>query len=259
MVMLLGAATLVLYFVSVAPAFDRKRWPFALDLSAQGLVWGALTIILLYQWMGPYVTAILIVGVMVHEYGHVLAMRLAGHRAPVFRLAPFGGVAFSGESARNHTEAVYIALMGPGFTLALVVAMLLVSHGLRETQPFIASVAQLGAMITALINLFNLLPLFPLDGGRAMRAILSAIGPGIAPVVSLATAAALAALATLTRDLFLILIAGIGILFAARGFADADRLPPMKTDRAFLCAAAYAAVALAHGAVAAPLILSWVR
>jgi len=106
----------------------------------------------------------LIAALLIHEYGHVYAMKRAGLKVKGIYLLPFiGGVAVS-ERATSRWQDFKISIAGPAFgTIGAFIAYLL----WLETQ---YSALALFAAISLLLNLFNLLPMVPLDGGRILQA-----------------------------------------------------------------------------------------
>jgi Zn-dependent protease len=119
--------------------------------------------------------------VVLHELGHVLATSTCGIRTLEVVLYPTGGVARL-ERAASPGEEFWIAVAGPlvNLTIAgLIIALLYSHHRAFELSAFqLAGDANLADRI-ALSNLilagFNLLPAFPMDGGRMLRALLSRI------------------------------------------------------------------------------------
>ena len=100
-----------------------------------------------------------------HEYGHLRAMRRFGIKTKGMYLIPFVGGIAVGENARTHWQDVYIAMMGPVFGLFMTVAFYLAY--LATSNHLVGLVAS----VSALVNVFNLLPIHPLDGGRVVRAL----------------------------------------------------------------------------------------
>jgi len=108
----------------------------------------------------------LVLSIYVHEMGHVAALRRFGipATAPMF-IPGFGAFVRLKQRPANPVEDARVGLAGPiwGFGAALVaVAAYLGTHA-----PAWAAIARAGAWI----NLFNLLPIAPLDGGRAFHAL----------------------------------------------------------------------------------------
>jgi stage IV sporulation protein FB len=116
-----------------------------------------------------------IVCVVLHELGHALVARRYGIRPLAITLYPFGGVARFEDRPTSPGVDLRVAAAGPAVNLALSVA-LLAAAGDRALDPaggglLVAGVAILG-WANLLIAGFNLLPVFPLDGGRMLRAVL---------------------------------------------------------------------------------------
>lgn len=115
--------------------------------------------------------AILIAIIVFHEYGHVRAMRACGIPTKGLYLIPFfGGVAI-GERARSYWHEVYVSMMGPVFGLLMTVVAL-IGYWVLDSH-----LLGLVASYSALINLFNLLPIYPLDGGHVLKAVAVSASP----------------------------------------------------------------------------------
>jgi Zn-dependent protease len=132
----------------------------------------------------------LLLQLFVHEYGHVHAMRRTGMKVRGMYFIPFlGAVAVSEDTFTSRRQQAYVALNGPvwGSIFALVPIALWVF----TRDPEYAAVASWWA----LLNLFNLLPILPLDGGRMLQALAfsfsSTLGVALT-VLGLAGAVALA-------------------------------------------------------------------
>lgn len=117
----------------------------------------------LYSWK---FALLLMIAVGFHESGHVWAMKRMGIKTKGFYFLPFiGGAAIAEENYRTYGENAYIAIMGPiwGLAMAFGAACLYWVTG----NPLWACT---GAWM-ATLNLFNLLPVTPLDGGQLVRAM----------------------------------------------------------------------------------------
>lgn len=258
MAWVIGLVGLALHLWMVWPAFDSGRWRMAVDLSRGGVIWGAVSLAFLAYILrdNPALVPILVVGVMVHEYGHVLAYRLAGHPAPVFRLVPFGGVAMSRQPAQTQAEHAFVALMGPGFSLVLIIIGLLASHSLAAAGDRAgARYADICVFWVAAMNAFNLLPFYPLDGGRVLRAAAMTLGPSVARGATLAMGVAFVGFALAIGSILLTVLAGFGLLAAIAASRTKDPAAPMTLSAAALALAAYAVLIAAHGLAALPLVL----
>jgi Zn-dependent protease/CBS domain-containing protein len=116
--------------------------------------------------------------ILLHEFGHILMARRFGVRTPDVILLPIGGVARLERIPEEPRQELLIALAGPAVTLAIAVVLfgllrLSGSHAdvvrLSEHQPFLAQLVT----VNLYLLLFNLIPAFPMDGGRVLRAVLA--------------------------------------------------------------------------------------
>jgi Zn-dependent protease len=114
--------------------------------------------------------------VTLHEFGHALACRQVGGTANTIMLWPLGGVAFVQAPPRPGALLWSIAA-GPLVNVALVpvtVGLLLAAKvaGLEQTAPDAAQYLSSIAVINAALLFFNMLPVYPLDGGQVLQALL---------------------------------------------------------------------------------------
>lgn len=114
--------------------------------------------------------------VVLHEMGHALVAREFGVPTLDITLYPIGGVARLQRIPRRPKEEILIALAGPAVNLAIALVLFAVSgaslSAASGTEALHAGAGLLGEL--AWINLalvgFNLIPAFPMDGGRVLRA-----------------------------------------------------------------------------------------
>jgi Zn-dependent protease len=122
-------------------------------------------------WLAAAVTAMLVfVGVLLHELAHAL---VALHfQSPVrnITLFIFGGVAQIDGEAPGAVAEFWIAVAGPVVSLFLAAAFGLLQAA-STGAGFLPALAKYLAYVNGTLALFNLLPGFPLDGGRVLRAI----------------------------------------------------------------------------------------
>jgi Zn-dependent protease/CBS domain-containing protein len=122
-------------------------------------------------WLVAAATAVMLfASVLLHELGHsIIAMR---YKIPVRRITLFifGGVAQIGAEPPSARAEFWIALAGPAVSLALAMIFGLLQWVLTGIAPLLA-LAKYLAYINGILVLFNLIPGFPLDGGRVLRAI----------------------------------------------------------------------------------------
>jgi Zn-dependent protease/CBS domain-containing protein len=116
--------------------------------------------------------------VVLHEFGHVLAARLYGVRTSDITLLPIGGVARMARIPERPGQELVIALAGPAVNAVIAAFLYFVLRALptmasTEVQiPGSDMLARLASTNWFLV-LFNLIPAFPMDGGRVLRALLA--------------------------------------------------------------------------------------
>ncbi len=207
---------------------------------------GLVFVLLVLQWglgstrgFGPFALGLLLVllvfgSVLVHELGHCAMAKQYGIRVLDITLWPFGGVARIEQMPAAPGSEFLIALAGPAMNLAITVALLpplalvwvLVGRtALFPGAAFFDSLT-LGSVFAylALTNLFmlafNLLPAFPVDGGRILRAALTPLAgraraTSIAVVMGIILAILLVILGIWMRNPIVPML-GVFVLFAAR-------------------------------------------
>jgi Zn-dependent protease len=124
----------------------------------------------LYWFMGAATAILLFASVLLHELGHsVVALRF---KVPVrsITLFIFGGVAQIGAELPSAKAEFLIAIAGPIVSLALAVFFSVAQPAMAGIQP-LWGLAKYLAYINFALVLFNLIPGFPLDGGRVFRAL----------------------------------------------------------------------------------------
>jgi Zn-dependent protease len=127
-----------------------------------------------YWWMGVVGVIGLFFSLVLHELSHSLVARQFGLPITGITLFIFGGVAEMETEPKSPKDEFLMAIAGP-ITSGLLAAAFYAVFALGEARdlpaPFLGTTHYL-ASINAIIAIFNLLPAFPLDGGRALRATL---------------------------------------------------------------------------------------
>jgi len=138
-----------------------------------------------YSWLFSLQFAIALIFCLVwHEYGHIKAMKYFGMKTKGIYLIPFvGGLAVSDEKLNTRWQNVVISIMGPFFGLILS-AVCLVGYWITDIE-ILAGLA----VFSAFLNLFNLLPILPLDGGHVLKSIAFSINSKIGLVACILGAA----------------------------------------------------------------------
>jgi Zn-dependent protease len=118
----------------------------------------------------------LFVIVMIHEFGHALACRSVGGSANQIVLWPLGGVAYVNPPPRPGATLWSIAA-GPAVNVALIpvlygLEILSGSLGWAQTMPNFAAWLHAVQVINIVLLVFNILPIYPLDGGQILRSLL---------------------------------------------------------------------------------------
>lgn len=194
--------------------------------------WGHNGSVVAFLW-GCLLIALIFFSVLAHELGHAMMARECGVQVLDVTLSPIAGVARIEQAPLSPRDDLFIALAGPAVNLAIFMIlfpwMLLIAVISGPDSLFAAGARfrdlNLTTMISAVatlnlgLMLFNLLPAFPLDGGRVVRAFLSTrmgrrMATSVATRIGIAFSGVLIGLGILNRDPVLPLL-GVFILWAA--------------------------------------------
>ena len=117
--------------------------------------------------------------VVAHEFGHALMARRFGISTPEITLLPIGGMARLEKMPDKPLEEIAVALAGPAVNVLIWVAIMLASGGQIDigslqslenpSEGFFSRLAAVNLFLAA----FNMIPAFPMDGGRVLRAVLA--------------------------------------------------------------------------------------
>jgi len=146
--------------------------------------WFLIAVLEINLWAGRY-TSIwwnvleylsLFVIVLMHEFGHALACRQVGGRADHIVLWPLGGVAYVDPPPRPGAT-LWSIVAGPLVNVALLPVFLALfkvsrAEGWPASMPNVAMLVQSLLIINAGLLIFNILPIYPLDGGQILRSLL---------------------------------------------------------------------------------------
>lgn len=171
--------------------------------------------------------------VVLHEYGHVVAAARYGIRTPSITLLPIGGLASLERMPERPAQELVVAIAGPLVNVAIFAVLMGVLGAHLDFRSFDAfdrpgiSLVQELAAVNVMLVLFNLIPAFPLDGGRVLRALLSmrfdrAKATLYAARIGQAFAVVFAAIGFFGHPLLLLI--AVFLFFAAEAEAGQERL-----------------------------------
>jgi len=112
--------------------------------------------------------------VLLHEFGHVMAARHYGIKTPDITLWPIGGVARLERMPREPVQEFIVAICGPLVNVAIAALLFVVVGWPKQSFDFTT-----GSLVVSLMQwniimvLFNMVPAFPMDGGRVLRSLLA--------------------------------------------------------------------------------------
>jgi Zn-dependent protease len=121
--------------------------------------------------------------VLLHEFGHAFAARAFGIRTPDITLLPIGGVARLNRIPDKPWQELIVAIAGPLVNVVIFAFLRFVTHGTADLEhvehlesPRSELLATL-AYVNWMLVVFNMIPAFPMDGGRVLRALLAMAMP----------------------------------------------------------------------------------
>ena len=183
---------------------------------------GASTATYAYMFTWEFALMIMLL-LFVHESGHIWAMKRCGMKTKGIYFIPFiGAAAVTDGEFPSRRATVFIALMGPlwGFALSGIAALV---YFATENPLFAAAASWM-----ALINLFNLLPISPLDGGRVLSAIAFSVHSWLGFIflsIGIIASAVIAIYLGLSLFWVLLIIGVLELIFEYRKYRKAERAP----------------------------------
>ncbi len=150
-------------FVLVLAFVAWKHWA----LGPSGVIEGLLFVLALFAC------------VVLHEYGHALTARRFGIKTRDITLYPIGGVARLERMPEKPLQELWVALAGPLVNVVIAAVLLLWLLFSQTIKPLADLTVTTGPFLERLLlanvflAIFNLIPAFPMDGGRVLRAVLA--------------------------------------------------------------------------------------
>ena len=171
------------------------KWSIKLGTYAGIPVYIHLTFFLLLGWLGVVhwtrgrtfeaVVAgvgfilVLFACVLLHEFGHAITAKKYGIKTRDITLLPIGGVARLERMPENPLHELWVALAGPAVNVVIAAVLFVWLLFSESLEPFKQLTITTGSFIERLmvvnvfLAVFNMLPAFPMDGGRVLRALLA--------------------------------------------------------------------------------------
>jgi Zn-dependent protease/predicted transcriptional regulator len=124
-----------------------------------------------YWIVGTAAAFLLFVTVLIHEMAHAFVAIRRGLPVPKITLFIFGGVSHLSRQPKTAGEEFAIAFAGPLTSVIIAIVTFAAWFGLRHVNEQLGAIAIYLATVNLLLAVFNILPGFPLDGGRVQRSI----------------------------------------------------------------------------------------
>jgi Zn-dependent protease len=183
---------------------------FPIEVNPSFLVLLAIVALTMGGVAGVIAVLVAFASVIAHELGHALVARHLDVRVAGIELHFFGGAAKIVDQPRTPGHEVAIAAAGPAVSFAIAGLSTMLAMMVPPAAPLFGALA----WINLLLGAFNLIPAFPMDGGRILRALLTRRmghmrATEVAVVLARGFAVALALYAVVTLTLYLLLLAGL--------------------------------------------------
>ena len=130
-------------------------------------------------WNGLIFIMLLFLCVLLHEFGHIFAARGFGVRTPDVILLPIGGVSRLERIPEQPSQEFLVAIAGPSVNVVITLVLVFIGGADLSAEHLAAlGSANVGmidrlAAVNLFLALFNLIPAFPMDGGRVLRSLLA--------------------------------------------------------------------------------------
>lgn len=119
-----------------------------------------------------FISLLFFCSILLHEMSHSLVARHYGLQVPSITLFVFGGVSSLVKEPDNPRQEFWVAIVGPLTSFAIALVLGVAYLPLHELDHGAAAIASNLAFINLVLGVFNLVPGFPLDGGRVLRSVI---------------------------------------------------------------------------------------
>ena len=124
------------------------------------------------RWVvAGFISLLFFCSILLHEMSHSIVARHYGIPVPSITLFVFGGVSSLGKEPASARQEFWIAIVGPVTSILIALVLGLAYFPLHEVDHGAAAISSNLAFINLAIGIFNLIPGFPLDGGRVLRSL----------------------------------------------------------------------------------------
>lgn len=149
--------------------FEAFGIPITADISSLGLL--LLLVFELGLDLGLPCAILLAISIILHELAHSLTSKAFGCRISEIRLSLLGGCA-SGEIPHGAWKELLMAAAGPAMSFAIGFGLFFGFYGVPLKSQWLCDVLSYAMVMNIMLGSFNLLPGFPMDGGRIFRCIM---------------------------------------------------------------------------------------
>ncbi len=227
----------------LAETGEPNNKPFFWISLAVAFVTGLLSLAAFGLSLGLPIALVLVFALFVHEFGHLLAFRLMGQPWGRIIFLPFiGAIAVPRLPYESQGQSVFAALMGPGFSAILAVACLMPYWLGWQDAKFYAAVGE----ITAGLNLANMIPAEPLDGGIALRSVLTRLVGKYASFALMGVGLVIGIFGFAINQIILVLFGALAILANIKTRKIDSGLIPLSKLQLCISAFGYMAITAAH-------------
>ena len=210
-----------------------------------GIAAGLGVFALATAFFSPVFAFSLIATFLLHEFGHVVGHRIAGHDDVRFRLVPLvSPQPVTDFPVKSEGQAFMIAIMGAGISVGPMALAFAMAAMLADYSPADAKMFHTFAVTCGAVNFLYLMPFWPLDGGHCTRLFAKNFWPSLAPGMTVFMASMFLAAGIRTGSIILLIFAAIGAQSLFRkGVAN---LVPMGPHNALTAMSAYTFTMAAH-------------